>query len=56
MEHISENSVSGVSNQALQIPNEPLHEKTNNLGFRPGPIYSTVTEAGELEISDIRRS
>ena len=30
------------------LVNEPVHEKTNNLGFPPGPTKTrlTITEAG----------
>ena len=39
----------------LTILNEPVHEKTNNLGFRPGPTQTSLyshrrwLEAGNFE-------
>ena len=44
--------------ESLTLTYEPLREKSNNLGFRPGLIQlaCTVTDAGlKLETSELRR-
>ena len=36
------------SREPVSITNEPSHEKTNNLGFRPGPTQTGLCSHGSM--------
>ena len=45
-----------LTNLKIGLTDEPVHEKTNNLGFRPGPTQTRLNSHSlKLEALDIRR-